>query len=87
MCWCFHSSSYQNLIIFRKDLCIYLAVAGFVAVWELSLVAGQASHFSGFSCSRAWAHSMRASVVAARRLSSCVSQALVHWASSYGTWI
>ena len=44
----------------------------------------QASHSSGFSCCGAWALGRRASVVAARGLSSCGSQALQHRLSSCG---
>ena len=44
-----------------------------------------ASHCSGFSCCRAWALGTRASVVVARGLSSCGSQALERRLSSCGT--
>ena len=45
-----------------------------------------ASHCSGVSCCRAWALGVRASVVAARGLSSCGSRAPEHRLSSCGTW-
>ena len=45
----------------------------------------QASHCSGFSCCRAWALGMRASVVVACGLSSCGLWALEHRLSSCGT--
>ena len=41
----------------------------------LSSCAAQASHCSGFSCCRAWVLGMQASVVAARGLSTCGTQA------------
>ena len=46
----------------------------------------QASHCGGFSCCRARALGMRASVVVARGLSSCGSWALEHRFSSCGAW-
>ena len=46
----------------------------------------RASHCGGFSCCRALALGAQASVVVARGLSSCVSQALEHRLSSCGTW-
>ena len=46
----------------------------------------RASHCSGFSCCRAWALGVQASVVAARRLSSCGSRAVERWLSSRGAW-
>ena len=42
----------------------------------------QASYYSGFSCCRTWALGVWASVVVARGLSSCGSQALEHRLSS-----
>ena len=67
----------------------------FVAVRGLSLVAAragatlhccaQASHCGGFSCRGAQALGARASVVVARRLSICGSQALECRLSSCGT--
>ena len=44
----------------------------------------QASHYGGFSCCRARAIGTQASVVVARRLRSCGSQALEHRLSSCG---
>ena len=74
----------------------------FVAAHGLSLVAAsggfsslcgrgllfivRASHCSGFSCCGAQTLGTRASVVVARRLSSCGSQALEHRLSSCGAW-
>ena len=46
----------------------------------------QASHCHGFSCCRAWALGVWASVVVARRLSSCGSWALELRLSSCGSW-
>ena len=46
-----------------------------------------ASHSSGFSCCRAWALGTQASVVVARGLSSCGSQALECRLSSWGAWV
>ena len=46
----------------------------------------QASHCGGLSCCRAWALGAQASVVAARRLSSCGSRALERRLSSGGAW-
>ena len=46
----------------------------------------QASHCGGFSCCRARALGVRASVVTARGLKSCGLQALEHRLSSSGTW-
>ena len=45
----------------------------------------RASHCGGFSSCRAWALGARASVVVARGLSSCGSQALERRLSSCGT--
>ena len=44
-----------------------------------------ASHCSGFSCCEAWVLGVRASVIVARGLSSCGSQALERRLSSCGT--
>ena len=44
----------------------------------------RASHCSGFSSCGAWTLGMRASVVVARRLTSCGSRALEYRLSSYG---
>ena len=44
------------------------------------------SHCGGFSCCGAWALGVRASVVVARGLSSCGSQALERRLSSCDTW-
>ena len=61
----------------------------FIAARGLSLVVvsgGYSSlHCGGFSCYGARALGVRASVVAAHRLSSCGSQALEHRLSSCGT--
>ena len=46
----------------------------------------RASHCSGFSCCKAQAIGVRASVVVARGLSSCGSRALERRLSSCGTW-
>ena len=50
----------------------------------LFIAVPRASHYSGFSCCRAWALGARASVVVARRLISCGSWALEHRLSSCG---
>ena len=72
---------------------LYMAVLGlYYCVW-LSLVAlsgsycfAVASLCSSFSCCRAWALGMWASVVTAHGLRSCGLWALEHWLSSCGTW-
>ena len=66
----------------------------FIAAHRLSLVAASggysslwcagSSHCNGFSCCGAWALGARASVVVARRLSSCASRALERRLSSCG---
>ena len=53
----------------------------------LSSCGARASHRSGFSCCRAWAQGVWASVVAAPGLSSCSSWALEHRLTSCGTWV
>ena len=67
----------------------------FIAVRGLSLVVARgatlhcgarASHCGGFSCCGARAPGVRASVVVARGLSRCGSQALDHRLSTCGTW-
>ena len=63
--------------------------AGFLQLWrvEATLHCGAwASHCRGFSCCRAWALGVRASVVVACGLGSCGSWALEHSLSSCGTW-
>ena len=74
---------------------LFLAALGFVAVRGLSLVAARgatlccsvrASHHSGFFGCGARALGARASVVVARKLSSCGSRALEHRLSSCGAW-
>ena len=53
-----------------------LAVLGLhCCVRAFSSCGVRATHYSGFSCCGTWALGMRASVVAARRLSSCGAQA------------
>lgn len=65
LCWCSHSSSYQNLILFKKDLFIYLAV------WSLLLWRSFPVAVSGLVAVAFLPWSMRlgtqASVGAARR--------------------
>ena len=79
-----------NLFIYFFFGCIgsLLLRAGFL--WLRRAVATlhcgvRASHCGGFSCCGAWALGARASVVAARGLSSCGSQALERRVSSCGT--
>ena len=67
------------------DLCCCVQVFSSCGERGLPLVAAWASHCSGFSCCRARALGMRASVVVARGLSSCGSQAVEHRLSSCGT--
>ena len=63
------------------NLFIYLFLAA------LGLCCGaRASHCGGFSCYGAQALGAWASVVAARGLSSCGTQALEHRLSSCGAW-
>ena len=64
-----------------------LLCTGFLQLWRVgaTLRCGvRASHCSGFSCCRAQALGVRASVVVARGLSSCGSRALEHRLSSCG---
>ena len=82
-----------NLFLF--NLFYFWLHWAFVAESRLSLIAvsggysspcgAQASHCGGFSCCRAQALGMLASVVVARWLSSCGSWALEHRLSSCGT--
>ena len=61
--------------------------AGFLLLWRAgaTLLCGeQASHCGGFSCCRAQALGVWASVVVARGLSSCGSRALEHRLRSCG---
>ena len=83
-----------NFIYFYFILFIYFWLHWVFVACELSLVVARgatlrcgawASHFGGFSCCRAWALGVWASVVVARRLSSCGSQALEHRLSICGT--
>ena len=63
--------------------------AGFLQLWQAGATlrcGARASHCGGFSCCRAWALGMRASVVAARMLSSCGTWALEYRLSSCGAW-
>ena len=53
----------------------------------LSSCGTQASHFSDFSCCRAWSLGTWASVAVARGLRSCSSPALEHRLNSCGPWI
>ena len=83
------------ITFFKINLFIYFWLCWvFVAARRLSLIAASgvtlgfvawASHGGGFSCCRAWALGMRASVVVACGLSSCGSGALEHRLSSCGT--
>ena len=86
-------------VLFLFYLFIYLFIYWlcwiYVAACRLSLVpasggatlrcGARASHCRGFSCCRAWALGARASVVAARGLSSCGSQGLERRLSSWDT--
>ena len=68
--------------------CVFIAARGLslVAASGATLCCGvQASHCGGFSCCRAQAVGTWASVVVARRLRSCGSQALELRLSSCGT--
>ena len=57
-----------------------------LAVRRATLCCGaRASHCGGFSCCRTWALGARASVVVARGLSRCGTQALERRLSSYGS--
>ena len=69
------------LSLLKKLLFIYLFLA------SLGLRCGvRASHCGGFSCCRARALGVWASVVVAHGLSSCGSWALERRLSSFGTW-
>ena len=73
---------FQFLVIY-----LYLAVLGLsYCTGFLSSCGVRASHSGGFSCCETWALGPRASVFAARGLSSCGSQALEHRLSSCGAW-
>ena len=64
-----------------------LLQAGFLQLWRVWAIlhcGARASHCGGFSCCGAQALGAWASVVAARRLSSCGSRALEHRLSSCG---
>ena len=80
------------MFCFLNLFCFWLLWV-FVAACGLSLVAASgatlpcgawASHCGGFSCCKAWALGVWASVVVARGLSRCGSWALEHWLSSCG---
>ena len=89
--FCIFIMKYLGMDLFK----IYLYMTAldlYYCVW-LSLVALSgsysftvASHCSSFSCCRAWALGIWASVVKAHGLSSCGLWALEHWLSSFGTW-
>ena len=76
----------------KKTLIVFLVAVGpcccMQALFSCSkqglLLGVWASHCGGFSCSRAWALDMLASVVAAHGFSICGSQALEHRLSSCG---
>ena len=91
------------LFLFLAVLCLHCCVQAFSSCGEggySSLRCGaRASHCSGYSCCRAWALGMQASVVAARGpqgvqasvvatcgLSTCSSWDLECWLSSCGSW-
>ena len=68
---------------------VFVAARGLLQLWRAGATlrcGARASHCGGFSCCRARALGMRASVVVARGLSSCGSLALEHSLSSCGTW-
>ena len=82
-----------NLIFyfFNKFIYFYFWLRWvFIAMCRLSLVAASGGYSSlwcaGFSCCRAWALGVRASVVVAHGLSSCGLQALERGLSSCGSW-
>ena len=58
-----------------------------VASGGYSCCSAWVSHCGDFSCCGAQALGMQASVVVARGLRSCGSQALEHSLSNYGTWL
>ena len=72
--------------LFLNFIYLFLAVLGLCCcAWAFSSCGKRASHCSGFSCCRARALGMRASVVVARGLSSCGLWALERRLSSCGT--
>ena len=65
-CYVFLTDFFKNLIS------LFLAAVGHHCyTWALSSCGEQASHRGGFSGCRAWALGVRASAVAAHRLSGC----------------
>ena len=90
--FCIFIMKYLGMDLFFK-IYLYMAMLGlYYCVW-LSPVAlsgsycfAVASLCSSFSCCRAWALGMWASVVTAHGLRSCGLWALEHWLSSCGTW-
>ena len=72
---------------FMYFIYLFLAALGLCCCARATPCCGvQASHCSGFSCCRAWALGLRASVVVACRLSSCGSRALERRLSNCGAW-
>ena len=97
-CFLFFYYYFLLLLFFKKNKFIYLFIFGCVGsllcVGFLQLrragatlrCGAWASHCRGFSCCRARAPGMRASVVVARGLSSCGLRALELRISSCGAW-
>ena len=81
ICICIADSLFEKIILFY----LFLAALGLrCCAWAFSSCGERASHCGGFSCCRAPALGMKASVVVARGLSSCGSQALEHRLRSCG---
>ena len=77
----------MNLFIYFWLCWVFVAARAFLQLQRAgaTLCCGaRASHCGGFSCCRAWALGAQASVVVARRLSSCGSRALERRVSSCG---
>ena len=82
--FCFY---YLFIYLFLAALGLHCCAQAFSSCGERGATlhcGARASHFGGFSCCGARVLGARASVVVARRLSSCGSQALEHRLSSCG---
>ena len=82
---CHNIGFFKKFYLFLAVLGLHSCVQAFSSCGEWGLLFGaRASHYSGFTCCRAQALSLWASVVVARGLSSCGSGTLKHGLSSCG---